>query len=304
MRTDQLSRPQRRTLETLLLHGRPRPVFDDELPDRLREHIVGELGQLPEQVYLTKSRLTNAERCEGRFEAALANEGPPFEHSANTAGGLLVHRAIELEVGGREERDAHLLVTTAADRLADETASFAAYWNGCDELARDELAMRAMNQLVLFRETFPPLRPMRAELAPMTEWHFRTELLDGSLILDGRIDLSLGRQEGAAAGRLLIDLKAEGAWPDHAEDMRFYALVHTLRFGVPPYRVASVFLTSGEWQVEDVTERTLRRAADRVIEAARTAARLSRGTPAALTPGRYCSWCPRSATCPASAAAG
>ena len=301
---DSLTRPQRRTLETLLLDGRPRPVFDADLGDRLRERIGGELGELPEQVYLSKSRLTNAERCQGRFQAALANEGPPFEHSKKTAGGLLVHRAVEIEVGGREERDAHVVVTTAAERLVDEDAAFATYWTEIDAIARDELVMRAMNQLVLFRETFPPLRPMRSRLAPMTEWHFKSELLGGDLVLDGRVDLSLGRQDGPAAGRLLIDLKGEGAWPEHVEDMRFYALVHTLRFGIPPYRVATVFLASGEWQVEDVSERTLARACDRVVEAARMAAQLARGTPPSLTPGRYCSWCPRSATCPASAAAG
>ena len=155
MRTGELTRPQRRTLDTLLLYGRPRPVFNDGLAERLRSRIEDELRELPEQVYLTKARLTNAERCEGRFQAALANEGPPFEHNAKTAGGLLVHRAIELEVGGREERDAHLLVATAAQRLAGENEGFAAYWNGSGEIRRDELAMRATGQLVLFRETFP-----------------------------------------------------------------------------------------------------------------------------------------------------
>ena len=39
--------------------------------------------------------------------------------------------------------------------------------------------------------------------------------------------------------------------------MRFYALLMTLRFGVPPYRVASLFLDSGEWQAEEVAEETL-----------------------------------------------
>jgi RecB family exonuclease len=297
------TRPQRRTLETLLLVGRPRPVFDPELADALRSRIENELRELPEQVYLTKARLTNAERCQGRFQAALANEGPPFEHSAKTASGLLVHRAVELEVGGREERDPHVLVTVAAERLVGEDAAFAVYWTEIDVIARDEHVMRATNQLVLFRETFPPLRPMRSRLAPMTEWHFRADLLGGDLVLDGRVDLSLGRQEGPAAGRLLIDIKGEGAWPEHVEDMRFYALVHTLRFGVPPYRVATVFLTSGQWQVEDVSERSLARAADRVVAAARTAAQLARGAAPALTPGRYCSWCPRSTSCPASAAA-
>ena len=283
-----------------------RPVFAPDLAMHLRDRIESAVrgSELSEPVYLTKARLTDAGRCEGRFQAVLAKEGPPFEHSSKTAAGLLMHKAIELEVGGREERDPHALVSLAARRLEDVDAAFAAHWSSVDEVARDELLMRAMAALVLFRETFPPLRPLRSELAPMVEWHVRSELAGGDLILDGRLDLSLGRQQPPAAGRLLIDLKGEGAWPEHVEDMRFYALVHVLRFGVPPYRVATVFLPSGEWQVEDVDERVLERAADRVVRAVRAAAALASGRAPELTPGRYCGWCPRSTTCPAAAEAG
>lgn len=295
---------QRRTLERLIGAGE-RPVFAPELPVRLRDRIESAVRgvELHEPVHLTKSRLTDAGRCEGRFQATLAREGPPFEHNPKTAGGLLMHKAVELEVGGREERDAHSLVSLAAERVEGEDDRFTAFWRSLDAVGRDELLMRAMAALVLFRETFPPLRPMRSELAPMVEWHLRSELAGGELILDGRVDLSLGRQEPPSAGRLLIDLKGEGAWPEHVEDMRFYALVHALRFGVPPYRVATVFLTSGEWQLEDVTERSLERAADRVVATVRIAAALASGRAPVLTPGRYCGWCPRSATCPAVASA-
>ena len=72
----------------------------------------------------------------------------------------------------------------------------------------------------------------------------------------------------------------------------------TLRFGVPPYRVASLFLESGEWQAEDVGELALQHAADRVIAAARAAAALWNGREPSLTPGVYCGWCPRAQVCP------
>jgi PD-(D/E)XK nuclease superfamily protein len=296
---------QRRTLDRLIaLDARRafRPELSTTIRDRIEDAVRG--LSLAEPLYLTKGRLTDAGRCEGRFQAAILREGPAFRHGPKTAGGLLMHKAIELDVCGREQRDAHALVGLAADRLAQDDASFAEYWRACDPVGRDELLMRGMAALVLFRETFPPLRPMRSELAPMTEWHFSARLAGGDVILDGRVDLALGRQELPLAGRLLIDLKGEGAWPEHAEDMRFYALVHALRFGVPPYRVATVFLTSGEWQVEDVTERTLQRAAERVIAAVRVGASLASGRAPELTPGRYCAWCPRSATCPAVASAG
>jgi len=89
-----------------------------------------------------------------------------------------------------------------------------------------------------------------------------------------------------------------GAYPEHAEDNRAYALLHTLRFGVPPYRVASFFLEGGTWQFEDVHEELLFHAADRVIAAARSAAALRGGREPALNPGRWCAWCYRAPECP------
>jgi hypothetical protein len=80
--------------------------------------------------------------------------------------------------------------------------------------------------------------------------------------------------------------------------MRFYALLMTLRFGVPPYRVASLFLDSGEWQAEEVSEETLFHAADRVVAAAPGARALLGGREPSLTPGSWCAWCPRAFVCP------
>ena len=129
----------------------------------------------------------------------------------------------------------------------------------------------------------------------------RAELLGGSLVVSGKVDLVLGRPDTAQpmrGQRLLIDLKTGGAYPEHAEDNRAYALLHTLRFGVPPYRVASFFLEGGTWQAEDVHEELLFHAADRVITTARVASSLRAGREPVLTPGRWCSWCPRADVCP------
>lgn len=193
----------------------------------------------------------------------------------------------------------------AAARLLDDPA-FADFWSGLAPLRRDEALMDAAKMLELFRGTMPPLRRMRRELAPSTEWHVRAELLGGAVVLSGTLDLVLGSSDPAEPGRatrLAIDLKTGRAWPEHAEDMRFYALLLALRFGVPPYRVATLYLESGEWQAEDVDARVLDRAADRVIGAIRAAAASAAGRPQPLRPGPYCTWCPRGATCPSSAAA-
>ena len=303
--TLELSPAQRRTMDGLIGEARRAAVPSDAV-QRLRDRIeeAARAFELPDPLWIGKSNLNDLGRCPGLFDAVRAGERGPFEFSARSAAGKLAHKAIELEVAGREERDPHELVEQAAERLREDRA-FGAFWDGLDALRRDETLMDGAKTLELFRSTMPPLRLMRRELAPSTEWHVRVELLGGSLVLSGQLDLVLGpRAADRGAHRLAIDLKTGRAWPEHAEDMRFYGLLLALRFGVPPYRVATLYLDSGEWQAEDVDEAVLGRAADRVIDAVRAAAASDAGRPLELRPGPYCTWCPRALTCPSSASAG
>ena len=182
------------------------------------------------------------------------------------------------------------VVERSAERLIEQDRGFAEHWNGLDALDRAERLADAAASLAQFRELFPPI-PRGWQ--PVSEQSLRTRVAGGLVVLSGRLDLVLGRRR-----RLLIDFKTGDARPAHAEDMRFYALLCTLTFGRPPYRVASVFLQSMEWQAEDVTEGTLDLAAHRVIETATGAAELLGGATPDLTAGPHCGWCPRAATCP------
>ncbi len=300
-----LTPAQRRTLEGLI--GAPeRPVCTPDLVPRIRDRIEEAVRAFEpsEPLWLGKSNLADLGRCPGLFDAVRSGERGPFAFSSRFAAGRLAHKAVELEVAGRVERDPHALAEASVERLLED-AGFAAYWQGLDDLRRDETLMEAAKTLELFRATMPPLGRMRRELSPCTEWYVRVELLGGSLVLSGTLDLVIGAPvdaEPQRATRLAIDLKTGRAWPEHAEDMRFYALLLALRFGVPPYRVATLYLDSGQWQAEDVDERVLVRAADRVVEAVRTAAAFAAGRPMPLRPGPFCTWCPRGATCPSSAA--
>ena len=298
----QMTDPQRRTLEQLIGIGE-RPLFPADLRQRLVDRIEDAVRglELREPLWLGKEKVTDHGRCEGKFQAAILGEGPPFQHNAKSAVGVLLHRAIEVEVGSRDELDPHAVAARAADRLVESEARFAEHWRTLSAPEQDEVLMDVVRRVALFRASFPSLRDLRSDLAPITELPAKAELLGGTLTLSGRIDLVLGlprRAEPTRAMRLAIDLKTGGAYPEYAEDMRLYALLMTLRFGVPPYRVASLFLDSGEWQAEDVTEDTLFHAADRVVAAARAAAALAGGRDAVLVPGVYCGWCPRAETCP------
>jgi hypothetical protein len=289
---------QERTLRELIGLGRP-PEFDPDLRTRVRGRLeeglraAGVRGDA-RPLWLGKHRLGDAHRCEGLFDARLRGEGDPFQHSDRTAAGSLFHAAIEVDVATERRFDPRSVSERAAFLRTRADASFAGYWSALDQFGRSELIAESGRHLSLFRDSFPPL-PRR--WAAQTELSIRVPLVEGAVVLSGTPDLVLGRRR-----RLAIDFKSGRAWAEHPEDMRFYALLLLLRTSVPPYRVATFFLDSGEWQSEDVTERTLDHAADRVLGVARLAVRVRTGRPAGLTPGAYCGWCPRATTCPVSLA--
>lgn len=291
-----LTAAQQRTFDALIGRGRA-PDVPPGLPERLRvrlEQGVADLD-LPEPLWLGKRSLAVHPRCEGLFESVLRNEDP-FELRRESAAGTLTHRAVHLDVAGERTQDVRTLVERAVPD-EDRDPRFAAWWRDRDPIDRAEILQEAARDLALFRDLFPPID---RHWQPMPEQSLRVKLAGGRVVLSGRVDLMLGRTR-----KLLLDLKTGEPRPDHAEDMRVYALLATLFFGIPPYRVATVYVGSLECQPEDVTEQTLDHAAGRAIAAARTAAELlGAGREAELTPGPWCRWCPRAATCPAVATLG
>ena len=301
---------QRDTLDRLIGPADARPGFDPAYADELKARIDAVIGERTTLggVWIGKSRLAALARCEGMFAADVLDEGEPFRHTDRSAIGAILHRAIQIDVEVvNRERDDRPDVTcrSAVEKLlADgQKKDFRAFWEPETESARDAMLAEAAALLVAFRANFPPLRDMRQDLIPAAEQKFKVEAAGGNVSFSGVVDLMVGMPTKAVASRLLIDHKTGGARPEFVEDMRFYALLHTLRRGEPPYRVASYFVETGEWQAEDVTARMLEHAADRAAVAARLAIAISEGdAPSSLTPGPYCSWCPRAKTCPSSAA--
>jgi hypothetical protein len=147
----------------------------------------------------------------------------------------------------------------------------------------------------MFLECFPRLEP---RWRPVAESRLRADLNDDRIVLSGKVDLTVGRAEGLRAGKVLVDLKTGGFSPSHREDLRFYALVETLRLGVPPRVLGTYYLDGGRLHQEGVTEPLLRGALERVVDGAAAAvALLHEGREPQLKPGPPCRWCPRRATC-------
>src|SRR5712692_2840349 len=297
----ELTSVQRRTVEQLLDPGDGGtfpPGLDRRLQDLVEEGI--ERCRPPDDSPLTlwKERLNDLERCEGLFHADLAGERPPFAHNPASAAGTLAHKSIEMDVGVAEELESEILVELAAARLANDR-QFGPYWESLDSIARSELAMEAVRSLEQFRASFPPVRAVRRVLAPVTELWLEARFGDGSVRVVGKVDLLLNRARAGRSTRVLIDLKGGRARTEHHEDMRLYALLHTLRTGVPPLRVATFLLASGEWLPEDVTEPLLEHAARRIVAAVRSASARAADRLPALSGGPHCVRCPRRSICPA-----
>jgi CRISPR/Cas system-associated exonuclease Cas4 (RecB family) len=122
--------------------------------------------------------------------------------------------------------------------------------------------------------------------------------LDGPIVLSGKVDLVLGRPVGTESRKVIIDLKTGRPAHRHREDLRFYALVETLRTGVPPRRLASFYLDVGQPVIEDVTPAVLRTAVRRTLDGVNALIELTvEGRVPVKRAGLTCRWCPLNETC-------
>jgi len=282
-----------------VLRGDPadRPTFDAGLRHELRaaledacEPLVEHLGTKP--LYVAKHPLERVLGCEGQY---LAEEAEPFAWTPPIARGVVAHKAIELAVSWRGEPVPGDLVAEAIARLTDGSDGLADWLQTASETDHAELQGVATDRVAGFLELFPPLR--RA-WRPVTESKVRVELFDGAIVLSGKIDLSLGQADGTTAGKVLIDLKTGSPRASHIDDLRFYAVLETIRVGTPPRLLASVYLDQGRPMVEEVTVDVLAAGVRRTIGgASRMVALARRGEAPVLRPSFGCTWCPALPTC-------
>jgi hypothetical protein len=296
---------QRRILDELLCVGTPRPPADETLADRLDEELLDltapgrDLVPPGERLFLSKSRL-DALSCDGRY---LDLAETPFEWSPAIVRGQLAHGGIDLDLAGRQTRDAAALIDHAWEQLATSGTSAGDFLASLGGVEADDLRAQARRIVLDFRDQFPHLPE---EWHPRTEQALRRQLHDGRVVVQGKPDLQVGRPTVDRRRMLLVDLKTGGRHPlRHRADMRFYALLATLKHRVAPFRVATYYLDEADWDAEDVDEDVLRAALRHLAEGVNRAALLEYGRPdeayLRLLPGPQCNWCGRASSCPAKA---
>jgi len=268
-----------------------RPDVDAALRHELKHHLEQELRPLTrgieKPVFVGKAALQRVLQCEAHH---VAEQQAPFEWSVATARGTVAHKAVQLSVGRTDRPPPLKLVDDALERLQDDPGSrIADFLLGLTDAARAELRAEVNELVAGFVELWPPLQ--RA-WKPQAETRRRAELANGMLILSGTVDLTLGAPQGLRAGRVVVDLKTGGRHAGHVDDLRFYALLDTLRSGVPPFRLVSYYLDSGTFSVEDVTEQVLEAAIRRTVAGAARIVELQLGMRSpAVTPNPTCRWC-------------
>ena len=105
-KSTRLTPPQQEIIDQLGAPRRHRPEFGADLGRQLRQALDDNLGPLLEELRadetlrVSKYLLNTVFGCERRF---MAVDGSPFEWSAPTARGSIVHKAIEIMVNSRHE---------------------------------------------------------------------------------------------------------------------------------------------------------------------------------------------------------
>ena len=281
----------------LLLLGEERPAPDRALGRALRERARVELSvvsaglPMGHKVLANKHRLSQAHTCPGYLRASDGD----FAWTVKNVRGRVVHRAIEGLIMSGYRRPPLALAQAAIDELvADDGGSGSAgeLLRDLSEGQRQDLVRDVNDVLVKLLADWPPI--VDAWL-PRVESQARFSV--DKIWLRAQFDLALGVPSGSTARTFIVDFKSGEPRPAHRDDARFYAVVETLRSLTPPYRVATYYVDSGDWEADDVDAPFLEEAWAWVMEGIRRIVAVESDAELTMEPGETCQWCPARDEC-------
>jgi CRISPR/Cas system-associated exonuclease Cas4 (RecB family) len=285
--------PAQQAVIDLLGKSADRPDVDASIGSRLLDDLIDGItpyvdGLIPDDpVWVSKHALAGIHSCEAQY---LAGQGD-FEWSVANVRGIVAHRGIELTINMRTEAAPMELVDEALARLINDDRAAGQFIGGLSEFDLADLRSTAVDKVSAFQESFPALKP---QWVPRTESRSRVDLFDGRVVLQGKTDLTLGRP----GDKVIIDLKTGSVAPVHREDLRFYAMLETIKLGRPPRKLASYYLDTARAHAEDVSEAVLDVAVRRTVDGVRRLIAITRaGDTPTVQAGPQCRWCPLFESC-------
>jgi hypothetical protein len=293
----ELNTQQRDVRDELLLYGQARPTPDRGLAKALRQRAIEEFTALTagldpaEWIRVDKHRLSQAHTCTGYLRARTNEE---FGWSVANVRGKVLHRALEGLIMSAYRRTPLELAHAAIDELAEDEddrtpGPFLAALPAGD---RQDLARDVNDLLIKFVSDWPPV---------LAGWSPRVEspvkLAFGPIHMQAQFDLALGVPLGDEARTFIVDFKSGWQQADHRQEACFYGLMETLRSRVPPYRVATYYLDSGEYTYDDIDEDLLVHTFDWLVEGVRRIILARSDDPVTYEPSAACRWCPARAGC-------
>lgn len=292
---------QRQILTELLGDKSSRPEFDPGLADDLRAELEDDLAAVAaerserDRLVVAKFDLQNVHACEGFYQAKQYEQ---FAWTVENTRGRVVHRGLQRQIVSGYAHEPLDLAEQAITAFVEDDDPYGPgeFLRGIDTATREDLVGEAGDALTKFLMDWPPIpRAWR----PRVESAVSAPLCGGRLELRGRVDLALGAPEGNRANVFIVDFKTGRENDHHIQDARFYALIETLARGTPPYRVATYYLDSGTYRMEDVTPDVLAVAVRRTVDGARAMHLVQSQPQRALTlrPNPLCGFCPRLPDC-------
>lgn len=294
-----LNAAQQEIIDTIGASATDRPEFDPALARELQHSLDDRLDDLgarftiEDPLVVFKRRLNLVLGCQSQF--MFEYDSNEFSWSVPVARGVIAHKAIELSIHRKDRPAPLVLIDDAIESIINSERHLGEWLVAQPPTTRAELRAEANERLVAFLETWPPIKP---QWWPTTESRVAAEFSDGRIRAQGKVDLTLGRADGPRAGKVVVDFKTGGYQASHVDDLRFYALIETLRIGTPPRMVASYYLDKAAAVAEAVTEDRLWAASDRLCAGIDliVALGVDRQEPTESA-GPRCRWCPRIDEC-------
>ena len=285
-----------------VMRGDPdaRPAPDEGAVEAARAHLEAAAAAWAEAVpdgvvvRVTKGAVDAVRRCELRHLAELASNGP-----AGAAEAAAVVRGRLVDVLFRQ------VATTgsvSSDPVADALTAWAADGecagaglDALDDAEQGQVRAEVTAACATLLASWPELP---AGAGVRTQERVLVALAGGRVLLSGRPDLTVGRPTRRRAGVLVVEAKSGRFRPAHLEELRFYALLEALRWGVAPFRGLVWSLGDGRIEVLDIDADLIWSETLRVADAITRLTRLAAGEAPRASANPLCPSCPLIDECP------